>query len=513
MERLVTAAEMREMDRISIEKIGIPGLLLMEHAGTAVAERAAELLSEHSGKRMTVVCGKGNNGGDGFVAARLLAEQDLQVQILLIGDPDSLQGDALVNYQIIREIGLPVLSIQTGKELSRTEQGDLIIDALFGTGIKGEVKGLAAQVIEWMNMAPLILSVDVPSGLHCDTGQFKGACVEANATVTLGELKLGLVIPPGRELAGTVDVADIGIPEKAASSVQIKTWLIEAHDCDRRLPPRPAAAHKGDFGKAFILAGSRGMTGAATLTSMSALKAGSGLVILGCPFELNGILETKLTEVITHPLPDTESGCLSLSALTEIQHLMDWADVLAIGPGLSQEAETRALIRKVISECRKPTVLDADGLNAYDGEAELLKELELPLIMTPHPGELARLINGKISDILMNPVEIARKWSDEWQCVLILKGAPTVIASKGTVYVNSSGNSGMATAGSGDVLTGLLTGLLAQGCSIEDAGICGVMLHGLAGDLAAAADSDRSMTAADILARTGQAFRQIEGIE
>jgi hydroxyethylthiazole kinase-like uncharacterized protein yjeF len=513
MERLVTAAEMREMDRTTIEQIGIPGLLLMEHAGIAIAERAVEMLSEHAGENVTVVCGKGNNGGDGFVVARLLAMQDLRIQILLIGDPDSLQGDALVNYRSLCGMGLPVTPVRSKKGLHKNKPGDLVIDALFGTGIQGEVKGLAAQVIDWMNHAPLILSIDMPSGLHCDNGQFEGACVEADATVTLGELKRGLVIPPGRELAGSVDVAAIGIPEQAVSSIQIKTWLIEEDDCCRRLPPRPPAAHKGDFGKALILAGSRGMTGAATLTSLAALKAGCGLVKLGCPFELNPTLETKLTEVITHPLPETGSGSLSLSALTEIQHLINWADVLAIGPGLSQDSETCALIRKLVRGCRKPTVLDADGLNAFDGESELLQELELPLIITPHPGELARLINREVSAILTDPVETARKWSSQWHCVLILKGAPTIIASRGTVYVNSTGNSGMATAGSGDVLTGLLTGLLAQGCSVEDASICGVMLHGLAGDLAALTDFDRSMTAGDILEQTGSAFKQIEGLE
>lgn len=515
MERLVTAAEMREMDRKTIEEVHIPGLLLMEHAGMSVAERAVEMLQENGGKRIAVVCGKGNNGGDGFVAGRLLFEQGFEVTLYLCDQIKSVRGDAAVNLKAAKGVGLEIVAIKSEKQFARIGQSDLIIDALLGTGITGEVTGFLADVINFINQSDIpVLSVDLPSGLHCDSGQFEGACIEAVATVTFAELKRGLVIPPGRDLAGIVDITNIGIPEAVSQSVGVKTWLLESNDCISRLPARPASAHKGDFGKVVVLAGSRGLTGAATLASMAALKAGCGLVVLGCPAGLNCILENKLTECMTHPLPETEKGSLALSGEVEIHHLLSWADILAIGPGLSQVAETQALIRKTVIECSLPIVLDADGLNAFAGHAELFTECKAPLILTPHPGELARLINQNIREIESDPIEIARKWAQEWQCVLVLKGSPTVIGHPdGHVYVNSTGNSGMATAGSGDVLTGIIAGLLAQGCSIQDASICGVYLHGMSGDLILETGSGRAMIAGDILNHIAAAFQQLEEME
>lgn len=515
MEMLVTAAEMREMDRKTIEEIRIPGLLLMEHAGMAVASRAIEMLEQIGGTRIRIFCGKGNNAGDGFVAGRLLFEQGFHVVINIIGQAKSFHGDAAINYKAIKGLGLEIVPIKSAKQISKLGCSDLIIDAIFGTGISGEVTGFIADVIDYINQSNTpVLSVDVPSGLHCDTGHFEGACIEADATVTFAQLKRGLLIPPGRELAGSVDIANIGIPDTVRQSIGVKTWLIEADDCKTQLPARPASAHKGDFGKVVVLAGSRGLTGAATLTSLAALKAGSGLVVLGCPSGLNCILESNLIEVMTHPLPETEKGSLALSGEVEIQHLLSWADILAIGPGLSQVAETQALIRKSVIESPIPVVLDADGLNAFAGHAELFSECKSPLILTPHPGELARLIHMEISEIFTDPIEIVRKWAQAWRCVLVLKGAPTVIGyPDGYVYVNSTGNSGMATAGSGDVLTGLLSGLLAQGCSIQDASLCGVYVHGMAGDIILETGSDRAMTAGDILNHIGEAFRRLEEME
>ncbi|MBN2105055.1 NAD(P)H-hydrate dehydratase [bacterium] len=512
MEMLLTTAEMREMDRKTIEEVHIPGLLLMEHAGAALAECVLEILEETDGQHVGVVCGKGNNGGDGFVAARLLFTQGWAVSVFLAGNPKEIRGDALVNFQALKGLEIDIFPLESKKDLSKLHHLDLVIDALLGTGISGEVTGFIAEIIDTLNQIDVpVVSVDVPSGLHCDDGQVSGACIEADATVTFGHLKRGLVVPPGRDLAGIVDVADIGIPSSVTDSVDIKTWLFELTDCLESLPSRPASAHKGNFGKAAVLAGSRGLTGAAALASLAALKAGGGLVVLGCPVGVNAILESKLTEVMTRPLPETEQGTLSLSAEVEVQHLLDWSDVLAIGPGLSQEMETQALIRKTIVDFKRPAVVDADGLNAIAGHTDLFKDCQSPLIITPHPGELARLTDVHISDIVSNPIEVARKWSVEWQCVLVLKGAPTVIGLPDEhVYVNNSGNSGMATAGSGDVLTGLIAGLLAQGCSVREASLCGVYLHGLAGDLAAEHITGRAMVAGDIIAEIGAAFKKIE---
>jgi len=512
MRLLLTAREMQEMDRMTIDEVGIPGLLLMEHAGMAVAERVLEMLKEAGGEHVFIFCGRGNNGGDGFVAARFLFGLGCSVSVLLAGDPEKISGDALINYRALKGLGIDMIPLQSDQDLSRAAHPDLIVDALLGTGISGDVTGFTTGIIDWINHAGVpVLSVDVPSGLHCDNGQVAGVCITADATVTFGHYKRGLVIPPGRDLAGCVDVADIGIPSKVSDSMNIKTRLLELSDCHQHLPERPASAHKGNFGKIAFLAGSRGLTGAAALTSMAALKAGSGLVILGCPEGVNGILESKLTEVMTKPFPETEQGTLSLSAEVEIQHLLDWADIAAIGPGMSQETETQALIRKTVVECGKPMVIDADGLNAIAGHVDLLKACQSPLILTPHPGELSRMVHLKMDEIVSNPIEVARKWAVEWQCVLVLKGAPTVIGHPdGQIFVNDTGNSGMATAGSGDVLTGILAGMLAQGCSVQEASLCGVYLHGLAGDLAAEQYSDRAMTAGDILTHIGEAFQEIE---
>ncbi|MFC1568910.1 NAD(P)H-hydrate dehydratase [bacterium] len=512
MEMLVTAEEMREMDRQTIEDVHLPGLLLMEHAGMAVADMAVEMLDEVDGDTISIFCGKGNNGGDGFVTARILFQQGWMVTVFLVGNPEDLGGDAQINFNAVQALGINIVLLNSEKDLPNIDSADLIIDALLGTGIRGEVTGFVALLMDWINQSPIqVLSVDVPSGLHCDNGQFEGACIEADATVTFGELKRGLVVPPGRDLAGLVDIAEIGIPYQVADSINVKTWLVEDSDCLVRLPSRPVSAHKGDFGKLLVLAGSRGLTGAAALTSMAALRTGSGLVVLGCPAGSNSILESKLTEVMTQPLSETEQGSLSLSAEGEIQSQLEWADVLAIGPGLSQHSETQTLIRKIVMDCELPMVIDADGLNAFTDQPGSFKKKKGPFILTPHPGELARLTHLEMGDIESDPIEIARKWACEWQCVLVLKGAPTVIGHPdGHVYVNSTGNSGMATAGSGDVLTGIIAGLLAQGCSVQDASICGVYLHGLAGDLVIEDDSDRALIASDITETLGMAFQSLE---
>ncbi|MBN1779515.1 NAD(P)H-hydrate dehydratase [bacterium] len=511
MDILVTAAEMRELDRLAIEKHGIPGLVLMEHAAAAVAAAADDILEGKTDSRIALFCGKGNNGGDGLAAARLLDQMGYDLTVFVCADPQEIKGDARENYQVVKKLNLDICVLKKPEQLNRIGEYDLLIDALLGTGIAGEVKGFLADVIEWMNGygAP-ILAVDIPSGIHADTGQFEGMCIEADATVTFGAMKRGLVFSPARELTGEIEVADIGIPAQAMLSIPFLCRMADETDCRERLPVRPAFAHKGDFGKTAVIAGSPGMTGAAALTSLGALKAGCGLVILGCPEGLNDILEVKLTEVMTRALPETAKGTLSPGAWDSITELNQWADVLAVGPGLSRDSETAKTIQRIVHECHLPLVLDADGLNAFENRADLLKQHAGPLICTPHHGELARIAQCPVHEIDRDPVAAAGKWATELGCVLVLKGAPTVIGDPGGhIFVNSSGNSGMATGGSGDVLTGLITGLLAQGCSALDAAVCGVYLHGLAGDLAAEADSEPSILAGDILKHVGPAFRHI----
>lgn len=513
MKPLVTAQEMRELDRRTITEACVPGLLLMEAASRSVADAACCMLGgSPAGKRIAVFCGRGNNGGDGFAAARHLSGRKADVSVFLAGDAKSLKGDALANFSMLRAWNVPVVELHSRSGLRKISPGDLIIDALLGTGISGDVVGVAADAIQWINRSGCpVLSVDMPSGLSGDTGRFGNACVRADRTVTFGCMKRGLTLHPGREYAGQVKVADIGIPESVASSVEVKTFLVEVQDIAPLLPKRPPSAHKGTFGKVLILAGSTGMTGAGVLCSMSVLKAGAGLAILGVPASLNPIFEEKLTEVMTRPLSETESGSLSMSAENEIRALLNWADAAAIGPGISRNSDTAELARRVILKNRKPMVADADGINAFEGKSGLLKNKKGVLVLTPHAGELSRLTGKTLREIEADRIESARTAAQQLNCVMVLKGAPTVTAGPdGRVFVNSTGNSGMATAGAGDVLTGIITGLLAQGASAVHAAVCGVYMHGLAGDLAAAVKTERSLIAGDIPDYLGAAFKRVE---
>lgn len=516
MRLVLTAQEMREIDRLAIEKIGIPSMVLMENAGKRVAEVAFEILQQKQGKRVLILCGKGNNGGDGMVAARHLLSLGVSVDIALVGEKESLRGDAKIQFSILEKMDVSFFFITDIGDLNRLNPGDVLIDALLGTGTSGQIQGLLPSVIEWINkQSSPVISVDIPSGIHSDTGACLGACVRACRTVTLAEWKRGLVLFPGKGCAGNVQVVDIGIPGSIVQHFPCKTYYLEEKDIRNWLPERVAHAHKGHFGKVLVLAGSTGMTGAASLTSLACLRAGAGLVLLGIPRSLNPILEVKLTEVMTRPLPETSEGTLSLTAESEIREWLEWADVLAIGPGLSRNPETAELVRRIVMNTSLPIVLDADGLNAFEGQSVLFQKRKGFLILTPHPGELARLISdpGVSSEkIDTERIEIARAWAKNGNAILVLKGAPTVVADlEGNVYVNSTGNSGMATGGAGDVLTGLIAGLLAQKLSPLYSALCGVYLHGLAGDLASKRIGQRALLAGDILDAIGNAFLTLEG--
>lgn len=511
MNHLVTTSQMREIDRRTIEEVGIPGLLLMENAGLETVRVVKDLLNTLGGNRIQIFCGTGNNGGDGFVVARHLFNHGYDISIFLVGEKSRIKGDARVNLQITEQMGLVIHPLLKKGDLKRISLGDITVDALLGTGISGKVTGLMATVIHWINEQSVpVVSVDVPSGLHCDDGSFEGACIHADKTVTMGELKIGLTLPPGREMAGEVTVADIGVPPQVSKSLRIKTCQLEMADIRDLLPVRSEDGHKGDFGKVLILAGSTGMTGAAVLASKACLRAGAGLVILGIPSGLNTVLEEKLTEVMTKPLPETREGTLSMEALNSIERLLEWADILVVGPGISTFSETSELVRRIITNTSLPVVLDADGLNAFSGYGSLLEQRS-NLILTPHYGELSRLIDLPIEEIRDRRIEVARQTASRFGSVVILKGSPTVIAdSEDFVFINSTGNSGMATGGTGDVLTGTVAGFLAQGSSLLDAALIGVYIHGLSGDLAGQAIGQRSMIAGDLLNYLCNAIRLIE---
>jgi len=512
MRLVVTSKEMREIDRCTIDKVGIPGVVLMENAGLGTVKLIEEILEEFDGSRITLLCGRGNNGGDGFVIARHLYNHGFEIDVFLSGDKARIQGDAKINLDILEKMGVEIITLQSKKDLKKIPESDLIVDALLGTGISGEVTGFLADVIHWMNESLIpIVSVDMPSGLACDTGNVHGACVVADVTATMAELKRGLVLPPGRELCGDISIIDISAPQFVSESVNVQTFLIEQEDLQIMLPFRPPSAHKGTFGKVLILAGSTGMTGAATLASMASLRVGCGLTILGIPQSLNTIMESKLTEVMTKPLPETEKGSLSPNGEAEILELIEWADVVGLGPGISTHPETGKLIRNLTEKIEKPLIVDADGLNNFQGHVDILKKHKGDLILTPHSGELSRLMNQPIDDIEQNRIEIARQVAVEWNCTLVLKGASSLIADcNGNVFINPTGNSGMATAGSGDILTGMIAGFLAQNTTPVDAAILGVYSHGLAGDLYLEEFEERSLVAGDLLEMLPAVFNELE---
>lgn len=514
MRTVVTAEEMRWCDEIAIRSYGIPGLLLMENAGRGVADIIKRSYGPLQGKRILVFCGKGNNGGDGFVVARLLQNEGAKIEVVLLVSPRQLSGDSKTNYSILKKIAAKsrsVFSIHrfTPGLLQRKSRPDIIIDGIFGTGFTGVPKKQFANVIDWINKqdAPII-SIDIPSGVNGSTGEVKGTAVKATTTVTMGALKTGLLCYRGREHSGEIRVVDIGIPSRVFHHSKLKTRLIESSDVYHHLPKRSLLAHKYSVGKVFILAGAKNYTGAAVLTAKSCLRAGAGAVFLGVPDEVYQIITKKLTEPVVIPFPSTADGTFSESGKSEILSRMNWADVTIIGPGLSQNPETAQLVLSLLEQENKNVLLDADALNILSTKGPaLLKKWKTQFILTPHSGELSRLSRKPTDELEMDRVESSKEFARKSGSVTVLKGAPTVTAHpSGEVMINSSGNPGMATVGSGDVLAGVIASLWAQGMKNFEAAYSGVYLHGLAGDLAKAQFGEKGLVAHDLIDYLPSAF-------
>ena len=511
--KTVTAQQMRNIDRRTIEQAKVPGRQLMERAGQGAARLALDLLGDPGGKTVIHFCGKGNNGGDGFVIARLLAEAGARPVVCLAGAIGQVSGDAQENLKRLRKLNIDIGEIRSLRDVADLGNADLIVDALLGTGLSGPVEGLMADLIGLINRTGRpVLAVDIPSGVDADSGRILGCAVRANATATMAFPKQGFFFSPGRELVGQLAVVDIGVPEGAAEAEHLTVESLESVDMARLIPWRAADAHKGTFGRVLVIAGSVGMTGAAALTSMAALRSGAGMVMLGLPESLNDIAEIKLTETMTAPLPETDGRSLSTDSLERIGELLTWADVVALGPGLSMHPDTVALVRQLLPRLEHPTVLDADGLNAVAQDPEVLTRVRAPLVLTPHAGELARLGRFDIPVETAERIEAVRSLAGRYGKVCVFKGAPTLIAEPGgALYINTTGNPGMATAGSGDVLTGMIAGFLAQGCDPLDAARLGVYLHGLAGDAAVEDLGEWSLTAGDLLGGISEAIYRTLG--
>lgn len=491
MRPVVTARQMRAIDEETIRG-HVTGLELMERAGAAVAAEIARLWPPGRVRdlaRVIVICGKGNNGGDGLVVARHLKRRRHRVKVYLVGKPSDLKGDALVNLKRCGRAGIKVnaVGVRTWKTFAGDiEKSDLIVDAIFGTGFEGEPHGLAADVITAINASKAVkIAVDIPSGVNASTGE-AGLAVRACTTVTMGLPKRGHLLLPGKCFTGELVTADIGIPPRVVARAAPKVGLPEKDDVRAAIPERPPDSHKWSCGHVVCICGSTGLTGAAALTAVSALRAGAGLATLAIPRSLNAIMEVKLTEVMTLPVDETPEGGFSMRALGALRALVERANCVAIGPGLSQHEETLELARTLVETLGRPCVLDADGINAFAGRPDCLRRLAFPLVITPHAGEAARLFAVEKSEIVKRPIEFAAEKAKDLGLVFVFKGAPTIIAGpSGEVFINPTGNQGLSTAGSGDVLTGVIAGLVAQGAAPLEAAYAGAYIHGRCADLLA----------------------------
>lgn len=516
--KIATVSQMYEIDKITSEKYSIPSLILMENAGIKSLEYLHNLFPDLKSKRIAIFVGPGNNGGDGLVVARQLFNQNIPVKIFLMINDEKAKGIAKTNLDMAKSLGIPLADISSldkfYKEKERIAQSDIIIDAILGIGSKGTLLNLFVEVIDYLNLLEKpIVSIDIPSGINGDTGEVLGTSIKANYTLTFGLPKVGMFLSPGINYIGKLIIVDIGFPQALLDNPQIKLNYIEEKEMSSLLPKRLKDDHKGRCGKVFLLAGSLGMTGAATLSSQAALLTGSGIVILGVPESLNPILEVKLTEVMTCPLPETPSVTFSSNGYPIIMGLISKFQSLALGPGIGREKDTVNLIKNLVKNINIPLVVDADGIFALAEEPEILKKAKAPLVITPHMGELAHFLKTKISDISNNRISYAKNVAMEYNIIVVLKGAHTIVADpKGDIFINPTGNSGMASGGVGDVLTGIIAGLLAQGLSILDASKLGVYLHGLAGDMAFEEKGELSLIANDLLSNLPKAIKYLTNL-
>jgi len=514
--RVVTAQEMQDLDRRTIEEYRIPALTLMENAGRRVVEEIERNGGPVKDKSFVIAAGKGNNGGDGLVIARLLLERSARVSVFLLTPPDALRGDARTQLERFQKLsgGISVLKDETFADLERElSRSDWVVDALFGTGLSSPVEGLAARMIAAINASEKpVAAVDLPSGIHTDTGRVMGCAVRAAITVTFALPKRGLLLHPGSDYTGRLTVADIGIPPELVRGIPMDLEWITPADVAGLLKHRPMSAHKGRFGHVLVIAGSVGKSGAAVMASLSALRVGAGLVTLALPSGLEASLPDRPMEIMTLPLPQTAEGSLGKDALEPILKFAGDKTVAAIGPGLSTHPETADVVRGLITKLAIPMVIDADGLNNLVGRLDLLKQSRAPVVLTPHPGEMARLIGSTTAEVQADRLGVANEFVRRHPVTLVLKGARTIIASpSGAAAINSTGNPGMATAGTGDALTGMIAGLIAQGHAPETAAHLGVYLHGLAGDLAAAELGGVGLLAGDLIHRIPSAIAKAQG--
>ena len=513
--RVLNTSQMREADRRTIEEIGVPSIVLMENAGRQVVAQLEANYADLQQRRVAILCGRGNNGGDGFVVARWLVQSHVETGLFLLGESADLRGDARTNFHILAQLGVPVCEIVDEEAWNACYpdivRSSLIIDALFGTGLNGPLTGLAREVVADVNRLGVpVVSIDLPSGVSADTPEVIGECIDAEMTVTLAAPKLPLVLPPAQAKAGRLVVADIGIPREIIENLEgPRIELLTREGLRGFVPPRRVDSHKGHYGHVLIVAGSPGKTGAAHLAGIGALRSGAGLVTVATPRSCQPVVAGQSAAYMTLGLAETDAGLVDVGALDCV--LGFDADVIAVGPGLGTGDAPRAFVHGLLERTRKPLVMDADALNAFEAAPDRLVAQEGRfVVITPHPGEMARLLKTSTAEVQANRLDAARDFAIARRVYVVLKGHQTIIATPdGAVSVNTTGNPGMATGGTGDLLTGAIAAWAGQLGDLEAACQLGVYLHGAAGDLAEADQGEVAMTSLDLADYLGDAVLEL----
>ncbi len=493
--KVVTAEEIALIDKLTIENYGIPSMVLMERAALSVVKHIIELKP----KNLIILAGPGNNGGDGIAVGRILKNEGYKIKIFQPFPEDKLSEDCKKQIYIAEKFGLKVFArYPTEIELAHT---DVLIDAIFGTGLKKKIEGDLAKLIEYLNsLNKTVVAVDLPSGVSSDSGEILGCAVKAKITVTFGIPKRGHFLYPARDYVGSLYIEDIGFPKELIESESLKVSLITKEIATSLLPLRPSYSHKGTYGHLLVIAGSVGKTGAALLCGKSALRAGSGLVTIAVPAALKVVFQAKVLEEMILALP-CNTKTISKDAIKPLEEFIrERADVIAFGPGVGINEDTLEILKFLLTSCNVPLVIDADGITLLSTDENLLRKAKTKTVITPHPGELSRLIKMPVKEIEAQRIEIAQKVAKVFNCTVVLKGVPTVVANEdGKTFINTTGNPGMATGGSGDVLTGIIASLIGQKLDPFYASVLGVYLHGLSGDLAALNKGYHGIIAFDLI--------------
>lgn len=490
---ILTSKQIRDMDRLAFELYNIPTIILMENAAISVVNEILKKIDNMENPKVNIFAGKGNNGGDGFAIARHLFQKNIEVNIF-VTDVENLKGDALINFNIVKALGIPVKQIFELEELQNITEADVNVDCLLGTGIKGEVRGITKDIIEFLNIhSKYTLSVDIPSGIDADCGKVCGNAVRANKTVTFAYVKQGLILNPAIEYVGELVVTDIGLPGNLLKELDIKAYMID----DFEFSKRKSRTHKGTYGKLMAFAGSADTAGAAFLLSKAAYKTGAGLVELCSIPKVISEVRVNLPEIVGTGLSEIDG---KIADFEPVKEKLKSASAVAAGSGLGISQAVREFIENLLYYCEVPVVLDADALNILSDMPQILKSAKAPVIITPHPKEMSRLTDYSVSEILDNTLEIAREFSSKYNVITLLKDNRSIIANpKGEIYINTSGCPAMAKAGSGDVLTGIIGGLLAQKIEPFKAATIGAYLHGKAGEKAASVYGEYGVMASEMV--------------